>query len=289
MKTIYLDVLISINLFINYLILLGTSNFLNIKTKRIRLILAAILGSIYSLMIFLDISFFISLTAKIFFSVAMILISFGFYSNKILVKSIVVFYTINLIFFGIMFLLWIFVSPPGLLIRNNIIYFNISPIFLAFSTLVSYLIFVFISKTIGKQAPSKTFSQIFVEMGGRKTEIKAKIDTGNTLKEPFSSLPVIVAEYERIKNIVPQNIKELLKKQNILETSLGYNYKNHKNCRIVPFKSVSGEGILPAFKPDKIYIKNYKKPILKEAYIAVSNKKLFPLEFEALISEEMVN
>ena len=52
-QVIYIDVLIIVNLFVNYFILLTTSKFLNLKLKLSRLILGEILGAIYSLYIFI--------------------------------------------------------------------------------------------------------------------------------------------------------------------------------------------------------------------------------------------
>ena len=52
-QTIYIDVLISINLFINYFLLLSVAKILTLKPERKRIILSSFIGSLYSLVILL--------------------------------------------------------------------------------------------------------------------------------------------------------------------------------------------------------------------------------------------
>ena len=61
-EVIYIDVLIAVNLFINYFLIISTAKFLHLKTQKSRLILGEILGGIYSLYILLPpTNFFVSL------------------------------------------------------------------------------------------------------------------------------------------------------------------------------------------------------------------------------------
>ena len=49
MRTVYVDVLVVVNIFIDFLLLLGTGRFLQLKSKLLRLILASLLGGAQSL------------------------------------------------------------------------------------------------------------------------------------------------------------------------------------------------------------------------------------------------
>ena len=51
-NVIYIDVLIVLNIFINYFLLLATTFFLHQKPKRWRLVVSAVVGSLFSLLIF---------------------------------------------------------------------------------------------------------------------------------------------------------------------------------------------------------------------------------------------
>ena len=89
-QVIYIDVLIIVNLFVNYFILLTTSKFLNLKLKLSRLILGEILGAIYSLYIFIpEPNLFISILIKLFMSIIMVAVSFEFRTIQQFLKIII--------------------------------------------------------------------------------------------------------------------------------------------------------------------------------------------------------
>ncbi|MFR1802718.1 MAG: sigma-E processing peptidase SpoIIGA, partial [Faecalispora jeddahensis] len=59
--------------------------------------------------------------------------------------------------------------------------------------------------------------------------------------------------------------------------------------RLVPFRAVGGEGILPAFRPDCIEIQTAKERItVQEVYLAVSAQKLGTTGFSALLNPELI-
>lgn len=139
-QVIYLDVLICINLLINYFILLAMSKFLHLRSKRIRLIIASLLGAIYSIIILFPKMLFISSAIiKILMSISIVGAAFGFNFKKIIRNSFI-FYIINFIFGGFIFCLWYFCNATGAVMKNGMLYLNISPIFLAFSTILAYII-----------------------------------------------------------------------------------------------------------------------------------------------------
>ena len=151
-QVIYVDVLIIVNLFVNYFLLLTTSKFLNLKLKLSRFILGEILGSIYSLYIFIpEPNLFVSVLVKLFMSITMVAAAFEFNKIKQFLKIIVCFYAVNFAFSGTMFTLWCFLKPNGMIINNDIVYFNISPLTLIISTVVYYIIIEIINRVIEKK------------------------------------------------------------------------------------------------------------------------------------------
>ena len=76
----------------------------------------------------------------------------------------------------------------------------------------------------------------------------AKIDTGNSLKEPFSQCPVIVMTRRSAEAITPDQLKEY-------ETVTTLTYReNISGVRFVPFTAVGGRGILPCFLAKEVRI-----------------------------------
>ena len=166
------------------------------------------------------------------------------------------------------------------------IYLNLSPLFLVTATFFSYLVIRLLSKINGRQDNLNLECDVLIKFNEKAVILKAKIDTGNTLREPFSGLPVVVAQYKFIEKIVPEPIKKhffVLDTNGSSEKFL-YDVQKLKNFRLIPYKTISGTGLLPAFKPTYIKIQNVKK----DAYIAVCNEKIFNDEFQALINYELI-
>lgn len=285
-QTIYIDVLISINLFINYFLLLTVAKILNMAPARKRFIFAALIGSLFSLVILLaPINGLLSGVIKLVMFVSIVLVAFGFVSLKVFLRNIATFFGVNFLFGGVIFCLWYFVAPNSILLNNNMIYFNISPIFLVIVTFIAYLIIRAMKVFTGAREISSLSYEILIRANGKTVALKAKVDTGNTLKEPFSGVPVVVASYDFVKSLVPTAIKAQisLHSKNLSWQNINTN-DELKNIRLIPFKTVSGDGLFPAFKADFIEIYSEKK----EAYIAVCNEKIFNDGYQALISAELI-
>lgn len=289
-QTIYIDVLISVNLFINYFLLLSVVKVLNLKLERKKLILSSLVGSLYSLIIFLpSINNILSLFIKLMMSATIVFIAFGFISLKMFLKIMGAFYAINFAFGGIVFFLWYFISPNGIFINNDMIYLNLSPIFLVITTFIAYMAIRLIDKLMGSRNLSELEYKLLIKNNNKTSIVKAKVDTGNTLKEPFSNIPVIVAQYECIENTMPEPLKEYFYKTvKSNESKDLYKEYRFEGFRMIPFKTISGEGLLPAFKPDYIQILSDSQNIKKEAYVAVCDKKIFNNEYDALINPEFI-
>ena len=60
---------------------------------------------------------------------------------------------------------------------------------------------------------------------------------------------------------------------------------NSKNLRLVPFRTISNEGLLPAFKPDSIILENSKK----QAYVAVCEDNFLSQDTPVLINSLLLN
>lgn len=114
------------------------------------------------------------------------------------------------------------------------------------------LLFLTAQRNSSKVSP---MAQLTVVCGSRAVRFSAVVDTGNVLVEPLSNLPVIVAEKDALRGL-----------------------EKGRSMRCVPFASVGGQGMLPAFLPDRIRIDGREC----DACIAVYDGSLCP-EGHALI------
>lgn len=291
MYEIYVDVLVCTNIFINYFILLAISRLYSLNLNRPRIIVGAVLGGIFSLLILLpEINFYINLIVKLFISLVVVLISFKVYSILNFVKLVASFYVVNFVFAGTVLFIWYFLDSKDIFVKNNTVYFNISPLFFIISTLVTYSIIRFLTFLTGQKNSEQSFCNLKIEQDNKTIDLKAKIDTGNNLKDPFSNKPVIVAEYKFIKSIVPTEIINFFSNKETKSVSLDMGKITDLKFRTIPFNTILGSGIMPAFMPEKIkIIKKDKKEISKDAFVAICREKLLNENYNALVGTDLLN
>jgi stage II sporulation protein GA (sporulation sigma-E factor processing peptidase) len=214
-----------------------------------------------------EINLFFSFFVKLILSVIIVLAAYPFYGLKDCLRKLAAFYIMSFAFAGFMLALWYFIAPQGLIIKNSVVYFNVSPILFIIMTVVCYFIIRFIHRITGRQAPENLFCKICITYHGKSVSCSAKVDTGNSLTEPFSNTPVAVVYEDCVSSIMPG--------------------ADSGKIRYVPFQAVSGGGLLPAFKPDKLTISSGKNCIeIKEVYIAVTKSKLGA--FSALLNPDLL-
>ncbi|GHU83237.1 sporulation sigma-E factor-processing peptidase [Clostridia bacterium] len=282
----YIDVLLCVNLIINYFILLAAGQYTKIIPKQYRLILGSSFGAICSLVIFMPkIPFILNFLVKIIIAAAIVFISFGIQNKKTFLKNIAIFFLISFCFCGIMIAVWFIFTPKGMLINNSVVYFNISPVVMVLSSVICYFIFRFISKLSGRETPAVEICKIKIINNGTYTEIYGKVDTGNSLAEPFSGYPVIVADRKSIEVVTPKEVLEYL----TVKTVDSYELKpeTSKNIRLIPFNSVGGQGILPSFIPQEIYIDN--EQYTKGVFIAICSDGRLTGECKAMVNPQIIN
>jgi len=100
--------------------------------------------------------------------------------------------------------------------------------------------------------------------------MNALLDTGNSLRDPLTNAPVIIAEYSAIKDFLPENIDI-----GGSDVEADFGSISHR-LRIIPYSSVGKQnGMLLGFKPDKVIIEDGSKTtILENVVIGVYNFKL---------------
>ncbi len=221
-------------------------------------------------------------------ALSIVAVAFGIKNKTVLLKSMICFYSTTFAFCGITFSIWYMLSNDKLFINHGIIYFNISPVYLIALIALSYVLIRFLNNILGKQKNKNIFCDVQIDIGTQFSQLRGKIDTGNTLKEPFSNIPVIVVEYKCVKKIIPKDIINVFEIENVSNINYEKYLKANKKFRLVPFKIISQNGLLPAFKPDKIIISQGNNKTEKEAYVAVCRSQKLGDEFEALINPELI-
>ncbi|MBQ7385433.1 MAG: sigma-E processing peptidase SpoIIGA [Ruminococcus sp.] len=251
METIYVDTLLCVNMFIDYIILYGVRRILRINSKAIRLLPASILASLCTLGVFLPFySKVFSILYRILTGAFIVFAAFGRTSAKNYLIRLITYIGVSISFSGIVVLIWLIFKPDGVVIWNDAVYFDISPVMLIVCTLTAFVSLCIYEKLKAKHHPKVRIHKVTVYFDNTQCCFSSMVDTGCNLKEPFSGLPVIIAE------------KELIGTDDIRSDRL----------RLVPYKTLSGEGMLKAFRPEKTLIDG--KEVKGGCYIGVSDGRL---------------
>ena len=267
-QTVYIDVLVGLNLIINYFLLLAVARILSLSFRRPRLFAGAAIGAVCSLMILApELHPALSFLIRLALSAGIVVTAFRWNGLKQFLRETAAFYLVSFAFAGFMLILWYLFSPQGMILKNSVVYFDVSPLTLIFLTVLSYLVILLISRLTGRRAPKELYCRIRIECSGRSCECGAKLDTGNSLREPFSNYPVAVAYGPSIAPVIPPS--------------------DSLNMRLIPFRAVAGGGLLKAFRPDKLTIACGGRTVeVRDVYVAVAQERLG--ECDALLNPDLL-
>ncbi len=275
----YLDLIILENICMNYLILYTAGKLLNRNIKKLRILIASIIGALYVFSLYIDLPKLVVNISKIL--VAVLLVKIGFNSNKVkhIIKETVVFLMVSFVYSGCALGFIHFMKPKVIYIVNGIIIGG-EYIFelVLISAIVSFLLIKASMKLIKlKQKLTKNdmICEIELGLGNNSIKINALLDTGNLLTDPISKEPVIIVEKEKLTSLISEN--EMDKIENLLggDENLQRDTFN-ATIRVIPYVSVGNKnGIMVAYKVDCVKVE-YQDEIneLENVLIGIYNDTL---------------
>ena len=235
---IYLDLIILLNFFLDFLLLVGVSLILRRNTSLLRIIIGALFGGISILFLFIKITSFQLFIFKIIISIIMILISFGYKNMKYTLDNLVYLYLISIILGGFLYYINDELSYKniGLIFFNNGISINYVFI-LILSPLIIY-IYIKKQKKI-KEVYSNYYKVEITLLNNKRLCLTGFLDSGNNLYDPYKKRPIIVLNKNLLKNYNPKYI-------------------------LVPIYTVNSNTMMKCFKIKKLVVngKNIKEDVL---------------------------
>lgn len=101
---------------------------------------------------------------------------------------------------------------------------------------------------------AKGLYRLTVGLGEQEVELPALVDTGNSLKDPLTGVPVIIVEAGALASILPPLVMEATGAAWEALDRLPASWA--ARCRLVPFRAVGeSAGMLLAFAPDRLLIR----------------------------------
>lgn len=275
MTVIYADTMLLVNGIINYLLLLTTGRLAGAHLYRIRLLLGSLLGAAYSVMVYLPGAGFLQkVPFKIGVGVFMLLIGYG---------GVKRFFRLSLLFFAVSFafsgsILALQFLRGDALVQNGgfVAETGVGELLLAaaFCYLVLSVVFRRSAKHGGSQQDIVEIRAVYRQ---REAIFPALIDSGNTLTDPITNAPVIVAGLEAIEPLFTAEQKAVLTPDVLQNPPLAMErLKDTGENRffLVPYRAVgTSSGLLLTLRPDAVYLgtEKYHKILIAVSPTSVSD------------------
>ncbi|WP_258359339.1 sigma-E processing peptidase SpoIIGA [Moorella sulfitireducens (nom. illeg.)] len=285
MVYLYLDILLVINLVMDYLILWATARLGQLATTPWRLLAGAAVGGIYSLVVLFPGSMWEqSLFSNILFSLIMILVAFYPLKGRRLIQALVYFYLAAFAMGGAMigaiYLAGGDAATP-VIGGATALARGIRYQWLVAAAAAAGLLAVFGANWFKKNLWQQVLRlPVIITFAGRQRALKALVDTGNSLRDPLTSRPVIIVEYSALKGILPEEIIRHFSSngdtdlESLLQSLAGSPWASR--LHLVPYHSLGqSHGMLLGFRPDEvIVITNERMVKIKNVIVGLYREKL---------------
>jgi stage II sporulation protein GA (sporulation sigma-E factor processing peptidase) len=140
----------------------------------------------------------------------------------------------------------------------------------------------------------QVFLQIKIFFQNNSTTVNALVDTGNSLCDPISKIPVIIVEFNTIKHFLSDDIKVAFYEKRELELNFITDDSDDfiNRIRMIPFISLGEQnGMLIGFRVDRVEIVNgNESKYLNDTIIGIYNNKLCQNDrYHALLNPDMLD
>ena len=254
MTVIYVDTLFFLNTLVDYLLLLAAARLAGEPLRRWRFALGAALGGLYAVAIFLPgLGFLSHPVCRVASVVLMMLVSYG--GSRRLLRQGVLFVALTFAFGGGVVAIGL-MGGTGLSLGKGVFYSALDLKVVLLSAAVCYGVLTLVFQRLARHsATSGELVNIKLYLGENTADLTALVDTGNTLTDPVSGQPVVVAEGERLGQLFPQgkrpSLVDLRNPTGAL-TRLGTGEWKSR-FRLLPYRSVGVDhGLLLAVRVDRM-------------------------------------
>lgn len=262
---VYIDVLVFLNAVVDYFILLAASFFAERKIKEWRLIVSSFLSALGSLYIFAPkTNMFFDFLFKGLFSLLITLCAFGYKKLRIFLKAYFCFFGVSLLYCGLAVLLWTVFAPNKMVIKNWVVYFNISLVQMLVFTVVGYVIIRIVRYFLIRSMPHSKRADLTLFNENTTVNLTALVDSGNSLKDVYQNRKIIITDNKTA------------------ETLFG-NLEN-KLPLLLPYKTINGSSFAKAYGCKTVKVNN---KTLDNVLVAVCDVD-FNDDYKAIVSTDIL-
>lgn len=270
---IYIDILLALNWWIDFLLLLGVRRAAGGAGKPWRLAFGALVGAVACFVLFLPpLSVWLSLLIRLSAAALMVTVAFGYRTRRDWTRRVILLFALSAGLAGLCGALYFFLAPQGFYVFNGVVYYSVPPLLLVALTVLCYGLLWLAEHVLRRRAPKEHLFRVRIAWEERCAVFSCLYDSGNHLVEPFSGKPVLVVERAVAETLLPHI-------PTVLDLPAGW--------RLIPYNTLGGDGLLPAFVPASVTaIVQGKELPLPLCYVAVCDS-LGRGEYQGLIGADM--
>jgi len=286
----YWDLLLLINLLINYFILLVTARIFRKQPGIPRLIIGAAAGALTILL--LNLPVYPALTIAVTVVTPVIMVILVFWPLRRL-EIFILWCSVFMVSFmtgGAVFALSREINT------GNVINPSRGAVLLILVCLLIYAALSLLLPYLEERKWQKLWQlNLLVTWQGKEKEVCAYLDTGNRLREPFSQRPVIVIHFRSLEGLLPAEVYRFLADPETEPWAALPHLAGKTEVRsftLIPFSGLGSRGgMLLGFKPDAVtvYKGEQRWRVESGAVLGLARRSFGPVaEYEALLPPELL-
>ncbi len=285
-EEIYGDVLFIINFSMDFLSLYMVGKLLHIPMKAWRVILGASMGALYGVLeLLFETGTFLSFLLTVCVMLLMCLVSFGKQTWHRFFMTVILFCGVNMLIGGMMTTAFVklgayeqYIEIGGEL---HTIYGDMPIWLFAILASLSALATWGIGRIFRAKRAMRT-CEVKITFGGKSKTLTGLLDSGNLAEEPLSGTPIIFLK-EKDALFLPPMLLDAMR-----AGVASVDYLSDLRLRFIPSKTVSGDGLILAAVPDKIWIRSGHEFERRRALVAVDFTEGDFGGFPALVPEILI-
>lgn len=296
--SIYIDLLFLQNVIVNYGILWVTEKLSGRYSTPLRKLISGAVGAVYLVVMLLcpSIDTLYTVGGKLLLSILMVAIAFPSQQFKNWLKALISFYISSFIFAGAGYALMSILNQ-GIYFKNGEFYTEMKSdgLLLILTLLFGILMVRAFTDLFRKRIEKESYIvNTYIKLGDRTVCLQALIDTGNSLMDPVSQCPVMIAELESLRELLPDGMIKWLENWTQTKETVNPDVDSEwiKRIRLIPFHTIgTSNGMLPGFKPDSVGVEKEEFYFERtQVVVCISRNRLSSEEkYRAIISPEMVS
>ncbi len=228
----------------DFLVLLMVKSVTKCSTTHTRLILASLVGALLScvIIIFLKDTIVQFITFHVIVNTIIIKIGFKIRNLRKLMECMIALYFSSFLIGGV----FQYFSQ----------YLKVGSLFFALS-LTSYLVVRIIWRLLSCLNKSNNIiADVNIFVSDRCLRVRALIDTGNSLRDPYANKPVHILQMESVSSLLDGVDEAMLL------------------VRYIPYQTIDSSGTLKAFQASKLQVYGDKEVVIEKPIIAIGEKRI---------------